>query len=69
MSESNMESLRIISGLSEIAAQYDALICDVWGVLHNGYRSEPHAVAALHRRERGTELHRLHLHRETGLGQ
>ena len=48
MSESNMESLRIISGLSEIASGYDALICDVWGVLHNGYRSEPHAVAALY---------------------
>jgi HAD superfamily hydrolase (TIGR01459 family) len=44
-----MESLRIISGLSEIASGYDALICDVWGVLHNGYRSEPAAVEALYR--------------------
>ena len=26
----------IISGLSEIADNYDALICDIWGVLHNG---------------------------------
>jgi len=26
----------IIAGLSEIADDYDALICDIWGVLHNG---------------------------------
>ncbi len=26
----------ILSGLSEIASGYDALICDVWGVVHNG---------------------------------
>lgn len=44
-----MTTLKIISGLSEIAAGYDALICDVWGVLHNGYRSELAAVEALYR--------------------
>lgn len=27
---------RIIDGLSDIAADHDAAICDVWGVLHNG---------------------------------
>jgi HAD superfamily hydrolase (TIGR01459 family) len=26
----------ILNGLSNIAAAYDAVICDVWGVLHNG---------------------------------
>lgn len=26
----------ILSGLSDIAADYDALLCDIWGVLHNG---------------------------------
>ena len=26
----------IIRGLSDIAEHYDALICDIWGVLHNG---------------------------------
>ena len=31
-----MQPPRLIAGLSEIAADYDALICDVWGVLHNG---------------------------------
>jgi len=29
----------ILSGLSEIAHTYDALICDVWGVLHNGHEA------------------------------
>jgi HAD superfamily hydrolase (TIGR01459 family) len=27
---------RTIHGLSEIADRYDAMICDVWGVVHNG---------------------------------
>jgi ribonucleotide monophosphatase NagD (HAD superfamily) len=26
----------LIRGLSDIASDYDSLICDVWGVLHNG---------------------------------
>jgi HAD superfamily hydrolase (TIGR01459 family) len=34
----------IISGLHEIAPDHDALICDVWGVLHNG--KEPFLAAA-----------------------
>jgi len=40
---------RIISGLDEIAANYDALICDVWGVLHNGRHAFQDAVDALKR--------------------
>ncbi|HSZ74116.1 MAG TPA: TIGR01459 family HAD-type hydrolase [Rhizomicrobium sp.] len=32
------------TGLSEIASDYDALICDVWGVLHDG--KEPRLEAA-----------------------
>lgn len=39
----------IISGLGEIAGDYDALICDVWGVLHNGVHAFPPAVDALRR--------------------
>lgn len=31
-----MNPPHIISGLCEIADDYDALICDIWGVLHNG---------------------------------
>jgi HAD superfamily hydrolase (TIGR01459 family) len=38
---------RLISGLSEIAAGHDALICDVWGVVHDGQRHHPAAAEAL----------------------
>jgi HAD superfamily hydrolase (TIGR01459 family) len=31
-----MTRLQIISGLSDISANYNAILCDVWGVLHNG---------------------------------
>jgi HAD superfamily hydrolase (TIGR01459 family) len=27
---------RFVRGLGEIAAQYDVILCDVWGVVHNG---------------------------------
>ena len=38
---------QILSGFREIAAQYDALVCDVWGVLHNGARAFLPACEAL----------------------
>jgi HAD superfamily hydrolase (TIGR01459 family) len=42
-----------IAGLSEIAPAYDAVLCDVWGVVHNGVESFPAACDALSRfRER-----------------
>jgi HAD superfamily hydrolase (TIGR01459 family) len=37
-------TLPIVTGLSQIAGRYDAAICDVWGVLHNG--REPFRPAA-----------------------
>jgi HAD superfamily hydrolase (TIGR01459 family) len=40
---------RLISGLSEIAPNHDALICDVWGVIHDGQRYHPAAAEALFR--------------------
>ncbi len=40
---------RLISGLSEIAPGHDALICDVWGVIHDGARHHPAAAEALSR--------------------
>jgi HAD superfamily hydrolase (TIGR01459 family) len=40
---------RLISGLSEIASGHDALICDVWGVVHDGKRHHPAAAQALYR--------------------
>jgi HAD superfamily hydrolase (TIGR01459 family) len=44
-----------ITGLSEIAGDYRALFCDVWGVVHNGLRAFPGTVEALcnYRRETG----------------
>lgn len=36
-----------ISGLSALAADYDAVLCDVWGVLHNGVAAFPKACEAL----------------------
>ncbi len=36
-----------IDGLGEIASAYDALICDAWGVIHNGKRLLPGAGEAM----------------------
>ena len=38
---------QIIESLSEISDRYDAVVCDVWGCLHNGITPFPEAVAAL----------------------
>jgi HAD superfamily hydrolase (TIGR01459 family) len=35
------------SGLSALADRYDVLLCDVWGVIHNGVESLPEACRAL----------------------
>ena len=37
------------TGLHRLAAGYDALLCDVWGVLHDGVRAHPEAAEALSR--------------------
>lgn len=43
-----------VSGLSELAPRYRAVLSDVWGVVHNGKAAFPPAVAALAAyRERG----------------
>ncbi len=39
----------LIRGLAEIAERYDAILCDVWGVIHNGAASFPDAAEALTR--------------------
>jgi HAD superfamily hydrolase (TIGR01459 family) len=44
---------RVILGLGEIADRYDAILCDVWGVLHNGresFRLASDALVAFRRR-------------------
>lgn len=38
---------RIIESLAEVASDYDALLCDLWGCLHDGLTPYPDAVAAL----------------------
>lgn len=44
----------MIPGLSRIAGDYHALLCDVWGVVHNGIAAFPAACAALQRFRRET---------------
>jgi HAD superfamily hydrolase (TIGR01459 family) len=45
---------RHVRGLKELAGAYDVVLCDVWGVIHNGLVASPPAFEALMRfRERG----------------
>jgi HAD superfamily hydrolase (TIGR01459 family) len=41
--------MRRVQGLKDLAGEYGSLLCDVWGVLHNGVRAFPAAVDALTR--------------------
>jgi HAD superfamily hydrolase (TIGR01459 family) len=44
----------MLAGLSDIAAHYDVLFCDIWGVVHDGVRENAPAGDALERfRARG----------------
>ena len=46
-----------IARFSELAPTYDVLLCDVWGVVHNGLAAFPHACDALMRaRARGASV-------------
>jgi HAD superfamily hydrolase (TIGR01459 family) len=42
-----VQSVRQISGLGEISDPYDVILCDIWGVLHNGVASFAAASEAL----------------------
>ena len=42
-----MPSPDLITGLRELAGRYDVLLCDVWGVIHNGRERFPAACEAL----------------------
>jgi HAD superfamily hydrolase (TIGR01459 family) len=44
-----MPAPRLISGLAELAPHYDALICDIWGVVHDGHAPYADAAEALRR--------------------
>lgn len=39
----------LLESIDQIAARYDAVFCDLWGVVHNGRAPYPGAVAALQR--------------------
>lgn len=43
---------QIIASIDEIVPRYDAFLCDVWGVIHNGRAHFPAAAAALERLRR-----------------
>jgi HAD superfamily hydrolase (TIGR01459 family) len=47
MRREQVQIVRQISGLSEISDRYDAILCDIWGVLHNGVASFAAASQAL----------------------
>ena len=47
MRQEQAQIVRQISGLSEISGRYDAIFCDIWGVLHNGETSFTQASEAL----------------------
>ncbi|WP_376874293.1 TIGR01459 family HAD-type hydrolase [Albirhodobacter sp. R86504] len=38
---------QIIQSLEDVSAHYDAVLCDLWGCLHNGVEAFPDAVKAL----------------------
>ena len=45
--------MRIVGRLAEIGGDYDALFCDVWGVVHDGAHALAPAVEALRRYREG----------------
>jgi HAD superfamily hydrolase (TIGR01459 family) len=44
-----MSALQPAAGLSEISDRYDVVLCDIWGVIHNGREAFPAACDALSR--------------------
>ena len=42
-----MSNVRIINSLADLRPSYDALLCDIWGVVHNGIDPFPKAIEAL----------------------
>ncbi|MDF2095776.1 TIGR01459 family HAD-type hydrolase [Aquibaculum arenosum] len=47
----------VLDGFASLAERYDALICDLWGVLHDGVVAFPHALDCLEQlHSRGTRI-------------
>ncbi|KAA2235105.1 TIGR01459 family HAD-type hydrolase [Salinarimonas soli] len=54
MNAQTQPPIELVTGLSVLQPRYDLILCDVWGVLHNGIAAHPGAADALTRfRERG----------------
>lgn len=49
MTKPSLDAVPLISGLAELAPRYEAILCDVWGVLIDGRSHFPAAAAALER--------------------
>src|SRR5688500_9646157 len=48
------QPIHFAAGLEEVATRYDVILCDVWGVIHNGIEASQPAYQALMRfREAG----------------
>ena len=47
MPNSNGTSVALLSGLSDIISNFDLIICDLWGVMHNGISPYVSAIAAV----------------------
>lgn len=47
-----MSQTPIIPGLSSLSPRYEALLCDVWGVIHNGREAYPGVVECLQQARR-----------------
>src|SRR5215510_6827484 len=42
-----MTSIPLVPGLKSVVSPYEALLCDVWGVIHNGREAFPGVVDCL----------------------
>ena len=49
----NEQPIEVVSGLAALAGRYDLVLCDVWGVLHDGVKAFPPAGDALTRYRSG----------------
>jgi HAD superfamily hydrolase (TIGR01459 family) len=49
MDSANSRPVPLVDGLKSLAGAYDLILCDVWGVLHNGLAAYPAAADALTR--------------------
>ena len=52
-SDTAADPIPLIDGLAALAGRYDAILCDIWGVLHNGRNAFPLASEALAAFRRG----------------